>query len=139
MKQITPYFYFRGNCESAFQFYKSVFGGEFIKLMRYKDLPEQVRGPEKMANNIAHIALITPNKLLLMGNDTTPGSTDKSLNSSIMIDAQDKVEADHLYKMLSQEGRQKLPMKDMFWGAYFGTLDDQFGMEWIITVDDNLP
>ena len=138
MALINPHINFNGNAEEAFTFYKSVFGGDFAMIMRFKDLA----GPgaafeEKEANKIMHIALpIGPN--VLMGNDVpeSMGRVNEQENrSKIAIGAASREEADKLFTGLSAGGSVEVPMADSPWGSYFGMFRDKYGIEWMIDFD----
>ena len=138
MALINPHINFNGNTEEAFNFYKSVFGGEFAKIMRFKDLA----GPEfpvaeHEANKVMHIALpIGPN--VLMGNDVPEilGKTNENENrSKIAIGAESREEADKLFNGLSVGGQIEGPIGDGPWGTYFGCFRDKYGIEWIVEFD----
>lgn len=138
MITINPHINFNGNAEEAFIFYKSVFGGEFIKLMRFKDLASSefsVQPHEE--NKIMLIALpIGPNTLL--GNDVpeSMGRTNEHENrSKIFIKATSQEEADRLFQGLSVDGTIEFPMSNSPWGTYFGTWRDKFGIEWMAEFD----
>jgi PhnB protein len=138
MALINPHINFNGNAEEAFHFYKSVFGGEFTKIMRFKDLAYTgYEVPEHEADKIMHIALaIGPNQL--MGNDVPEimGRTNENENrSKIAISAQSKAEAEHLFNGLSAGGQVEMPMTDSPWGTYFGMFRDKYGIEWMIDFD----
>lgn len=139
MAQINPYIHFNGNAEEAFNFYKSVFGGEFAMVMRFKDLqiPEGVSN-ENEANKIMHIALPIGNHDLLMGSDTPEAFGVHNLNetrSKISISAESKEEADHLFNGLSEDGQIEIPIAESQWGSYFGMFRDKYGIEWMIDFD----
>jgi len=140
MALINPHVNFNGNAEEAFNFYKSVFGGEFAMIMRFKDLPgagEAFPVDEKDADKIMHIALpIGPN--VLMGNDVpeSMGPVNEMENrSKISIGAESKEEADKLFHGLSAGGTVEMPIQDSPWGSYFGMLRDKYGIEWMIDFD----
>ena len=140
MALINPHINFNGNAEEAFNFYKSVFGGEFTKIMRFKDMAnDYFQVSENEANKIMHIALsIGPN--VLMGNDVPEfmGKTNENENrSKISISTQSKEEADHLFNGLSVGGQVEMPMSDSPWGSYFGMFRDKYGIEWMIDFDTN--
>lgn len=140
MALINPYINFNGNTEEAFTFYKSVFGGEFAKIMRFKDLASaDFPVSEKEANKIMHIALpIGPN--VLMANDVpeSMGRTNENENrSKICISAESKEEADHLFNGLSAGGQIEMPIADSPWGSYFGMFRDKYGIEWMVDFDPN--
>jgi PhnB protein len=143
MALINPHINFNGNAEEAFTFYKSVFGGEFAKIIRFKDLA----GPEfpvaeKEGNKIMHIALPIGKGSMLMANDVPEilGRTNENENrSKIVISAESKEEADKLFNGLSAEGLIEGPIGDSPWGgSYFGCFRDKYGIEWIVEFDPKL-
>lgn len=138
MALINPHYNFNGNAEEAFTFYKSVFGGEFATIMRFKDMQnDDFPIPEKEANKIMHIALPI-GKNVLMGNDVpeSMGRTNENENrSKISISAESKEEADKLFNGLSAGGQIEVPISDSPWGSYFGMFRDKYGIEWIVDFD----
>jgi PhnB protein len=138
MAQINPYINFNGNAEEAFNFYKSVFGGEFAKIMRFKELSSpEFPVAENDANKIMHIALPI-GKNFLMANDVpeSMGRTNENENrSKISISAESKEEADKLFNGLSEDGKIEVPIADSPWGSYFGMFRDKYGIEWIVDFD----
>ena len=135
MATINPHINFNGNAEEAFTFYKSVFGGEFAKVIRFKELssPEHPIA-EKEENKIMHIALPI-GKCMLMGNDVPEfmGRTNENENrSKIAITAESKEEADKLFNGLSAGGQIEMPIEDSPWGSYFGMFRDKYGIEWMV-------
>ncbi|UBM59990.1 VOC family protein [Marinilongibacter aquaticus] len=140
MALINPHINFNGNAEEAFNFYKSVFGGEFLKIMRFKDIASaEFPVAEHEANKIMHIALsIGPN--VLMANDVPEslGRTNENENrSKIAISAESKEEADKLFNGLSEGGQVEMPITDSPWGSYFGMFRDKYGIEWMVDYDPN--
>jgi PhnB protein len=141
MALINPHINFNGNAEEAFTFYKSVFGGEFAKVIRFKDLA----GPEfpvaeKEENIIMHIALPIGKSNMLMANDVPEfmGRTNENENrSKIVIIAESKEEADKLFNGLSAGGQIEGPIGDSPWGSYFGMFRDKYGIEWMVEFDPN--
>ena len=138
MAQINPYVNFNGNAEEAFTFYKSVFGGEFAKIMRFKDISSpEFPVTENDANKIMHIALPI-GKNILMANDVpeSMGQTNENENrSKISISAESKEEADKLFNGLSVGGQIEAPIGDSPWGSYFGMFRDKYGIEWMVDFD----
>ena len=138
MAQINPHINFNGNAEEAFTFYKSVFGGEFAKIIRFKDL--SIPGfelAESEANKVMHIALPI-GKNVLMANDVPEhmGRANENENrSKISISAESKEEADKLFNGLSAGGQVEMPMEDSPWGSYFGMFRDKYGIEWMVDFD----
>ncbi len=141
MAQINPHINFNGNAEEAFTFYKSVFGGEFTKIMRFKDLSSpEFPVSDHEANKIMHIALPIGNNIL-MANDVPEilGATNENENrSKISISAETKEEADKIFIGLSAGGTVEMPIMDSPWGSYFGMFRDKYGIEWMIEYDGNL-
>lgn len=138
MALINPHYNFNGNAEEAFTFYKSVFGGEFATIVRFKDMQNpDFPIPEKEANKIMHIALPI-GKNVLMGNDVpeSMGRTNENENrSKISISAESKEEADKLFNGLSAGGQIEVPISDSPWGSYFGMFRDKYGIEWMVDFD----
>ncbi len=138
MALINPHINFNGNAEEAFNFYKSVFGGEFVKIMRFKDLSSpEFPVSENEANKIMHIALPI-GKNILMANDVPEilGKVNENENrSKISISAESKEEADKLFNGLSAGGTIEMPITDSPWGSYFGMFRDKYGIEWMIDYD----
>ena len=140
MASINPYIHFNGNAEEAFNFYKSVFGGEFVTIVRFKDMPSNPDFPmsEKEANKIMHIALPIGKTDVLMASDT-PESMGKhnenETRSKISISTENKEEADKLFNGLSAGGGIEMPISDSPWGSYFGMFRDKYGIEWMVDFD----
>ena len=137
MASINPYIHFNGNAEEAFTFYKSVFGGEFSMVVRFKDFanPEHPVS-EKEANRIMHIALPIGKSSMLMASDTPEfmGKHNENENrSKISITAESKEEADKLFNGLSKGGKIEMPIGDAPWGSYFGMFRDKYGFEWMVS------
>ncbi len=140
MTTINPWINFNGNAEEAFLFYKSVFGGEFAKIMRLKDLSSpEFPVAEKDANKIMYIALPV-GKNILIANDVpeSMGRVNENENrSKISISADSKEEADKLFNGLSAGGKVEMPITDSPWGSYFGMFRDKFGIEWMVEFNPN--
>jgi len=140
MALINPHINFNGNAEEAFTFYRSVFGGEFAKIIRFKDLASSgFPVAEKEENKIMHIALPI-GTTMLMANDVPEimGRTNENENrSKIVITAESKEEADKLFNGLSVGGQIEGPIGDSPWGSYFGCFRDKYGIEWIVEFSQN--
>lgn len=136
MATLNPWINFNGNAEEAFTFYKSVFGGEFAKVVRFKDIAsDEFPVAEKEENKIMHIALPIGNSTMLIGNDVPEvlGRVNEQENrSKILVSAESKEEADRLFNGLSSGGAVEGPMGDGPWGSYAGMFRDKYGIEWII-------
>lgn len=139
MTTVNVYLTFDGNCEEAFNFYKSVLGGEFSYVGRFKDMPPQEGMPpitEEMGDKIMHMSLPISNETMLMGSDTGgewASSFIRGNNFSISINTDSKEKADRLFEGLSSSGNVTMPLSDTFWGDYFGMFEDRFGINWMIS------
>lgn len=135
MALINPHINFNGNAEEAFNFYKSVFAGEFSQIIRLRDIASpEFPVAENDANKIMHIALPI-GKNSLMGNDVpeSMGKVNENENrSKIVINAESREEADKLFSGLSAGGSIEVPIGDSPWGSYFGMFRDKFGIEWMV-------
>jgi PhnB protein len=138
MALINPHINFNGNAEEAFNFYKSVFGGEFANIVRFKDMPgAQSPTADDDANKIMHIALPIGQNVL-MANDvpTFMGKVDENENrSKISVSAESREEADKIFNGLSAGGQVEMPMEDSPWGSHFGMFRDKYGIEWMVDYD----
>ncbi|UCS94699.1 VOC family protein [Echinicola marina] len=142
MATINPYLNFLGNCEEAFNFYKSVFGGEFTYMGRFSEMPPQegVSLSEVEKNKIMHVSLPIGSHTILMGSDVGGDWAPQTVignNISVSITAKSKAEADQLFTGLSNGGQVSMPMADTFWGDYFGMLTDKFGINWMVSFNEN--
>ena len=140
MATINPYLTFNGTCEAAFNFYKSVFGGEFQMIGKFKDMPPQegMEVPASEGDKIMHVSLPISKETILMGSDTSAAFGPPMVegnNFSISISTGSKEEADKMFKGLSAGGKVTMPMGDTFWGSYFGMFADKFGMNWMVGYD----
>ncbi len=138
MATINPYLNFNGNTEEAFTFYKSTFGGEFINLQRFKDVPgtENITGDDK--EKIMHIALRIGTNAVIMATDVLESMGQKLIegnNFSISIDTESEAEAKTIFDKLSVGGVIEMPLEKAFWGAYFGMFKDKFGIQWMVNYD----
>lgn len=143
MATVNIYLTFNGNCEEAFLFYQSVFGGEFPYIGRFKDMPQgdenQPAMSEEDGNKIMHVTLPISQETCLMGSDTGgewAAHYQAGNNFSISINTSSRNEADHLFASLSAGGQVTMPMSDTFWGAYFGSFADKFGINWMVNFDE---
>lgn len=136
MKSINPYLNFAGNTEEAFNFYKSVFGGEFMTVIRFKDMPmDGMEVPQADQDKIMHMALPIGNGTILMATDVLESLGQKLTvgnNSYIYLGAESKEEADSLFSKLSSGGDVEMEMADVPWGSYFGSFKDKFGVMWMV-------
>lgn len=140
MSQINPHINFNGNAEEAFNFYKSVFGGAFTKIIRFKDLGDTEHPlSESEANKIMHIALPIGNTSL-MGNDVPEfmGRVNENENrSKIFVAAESREEADKIFNGLSAGGSVEMPIDESPWGTYFAMFRDKYGIEWMVEFESD--
>lgn len=141
MAQINPYLIFNGDCEAAFLLYQSVFGGEIPYMGKFGEMPPmegQPELPEDEKNRVMHVTFPIGDTVL-MGSDSNSqaGEVKFGENVSISINTESRAEADRIFNGLSNGGVVKMPMSDMFWGAYFGMFVDKFGIHWMINFDEN--
>ena len=138
MAKMNPYLNFDGTAEKAFNFYKSVFGGEFLAIHKMADMPHGQQIPENEKNRIMHIALPIDEHTVLMASDIMPSAGHKlnvGNNVYISLHPQSRGEADRLFNGLSAGGEVEMAMADMFWGAYFGSFKDKYGVLWMINFE----
>lgn len=140
MATTNTYLTFNGNCEAAFDFYKSVFGGEYTHIGYFGEMPEsdEYKVPEADKKKVMHVSLPIGSSVL-MGSDTGEhyaGSFVQGNNFSVSITADSKDEADKIFRALSAGGQVTLPLDHMFWGDYFGMLTDKFGINWMMSFND---
>jgi PhnB protein len=139
MAAINPYLNFQGNTEEAFNFYKSVFGGEFAAVMRFKDMPEAGNVAAQDQSKIMHIALPIGKGNILMATDMLESMGQKleeGNNFSISLTADSKAEADKFFNGLSAGGAVEMPMATAPWGSYFGMFKDKFGIRWMASFEE---
>ena len=141
MATTNTYLNFNGNCEEAFNFYKSVFGVEFNYIGRFGEMPESedYKVPESDKAKIMHVSLPIGTSILMgsdVGGDWAPTYVQGN-NFSVSITPESKEEADKLFEGLSAGGQVTMPMADTFWGAYFGMFIDKFGINWMINLEQH--
>jgi len=136
MTKLNTYLNFAGNTEEAFKFYKSVFGGEFASVVRFKDMPmEGVSIPKADENKIMHIGLPISKDDMLMASDMLESLGQKLVqgnNVYLSIHPESKAEADRIFKALSAGGAIEMPIADQPWGDYYGSFTDKFGVQWMV-------
>jgi PhnB protein len=140
MYTVNPYLHFDGNCEEAFDFYKTAFGEEFTSLMRWKDMNCDNPAPTSDGNKIMHVSIPIGHGTVLMGSDrpSQDGKGTTGDNFSIAIGPESKEDATRIFNALSEGGKVTMPLQDTFWGAYFGMFTDKFGIQWMVNYDYNL-
>ena len=140
MVAINPYLNFLGNTEEAFNFYKSVFGGEFTTLQRFKDVPGTENISEADKEKIMHVSLPIGKDGVLMATDALESMGHKLTignNINISINTESEKEAETIFNGLSAGGKIEMPLEKTFWGAYFGMFEDKFGIKWMVNYDYN--
>ena len=139
MGKLNPYLTFPGNCEEAFNFYRSVFGGEFLHFGRFSDIPsdEGLFVPEDKMNKVMHVSLPLGKEYILMGSDSDEEFNSQQVivgnNISLSITMEKKEDADRVFESLCNGGRMNMQIGDVFWGSYYGMCTDKFGINWMIS------
>lgn len=133
--QFNPYLFFDGNCREVFEFYRSVFGGEFLRISTFAEAPAEMSFPDSEKERVMHVTLQT-GSVCLMGSDTTslmgkPPVTGDNIAISIAVESRER--CDELVLRLSEGGEVKFPLQDTFWGSYFGTCADKYGINWMVS------
>lgn len=141
MATVNIYLTFNGNCEEAFKFYQSVFGGQIPYMGRFKDMPpgEDSKLNPGEENRIMHVSLPISKETMLMGSDTGgewASDYSQGNNFSISINADSKEEAEKLFNGLSAGGKVTMPLSKTFWSESFGMLTDKFGISWMMSFDE---
>ena len=134
---INTYLNFDGACRQAFEFYRSVFGGDFTIVSTFRDGPADMPVPEAEKDRLMHVSLPIGSGVL-MGSDTCSGFGPPSAvgnNFSISVAPDSRAETDRVFNALSEDGTVTMPLGDMFWGAYFGACTDRFGVNWMVNFD----
>ena len=135
MKSVDFYLHFNGNCEKAMNFYKAIFGGDFIRVQRYSEIPGSEKMSDEDKEKMIHMSLKLSEHSLLMGSDVVTKMVDGvsyGNNYHICLQAANDREADKVFAALSENGVIEMPMNKTFWGAYFGMCIDKFGVQWMI-------
>jgi PhnB protein len=147
MSKVSTYLNFAGNTETAFNFYRKVFGGEFSGggILRFGNIPSQPGSPdlpEEVKNMVMHMELaILNNTHTLMGSDAPEqlGFTVQHGNGShIMLQTDTREETKQIFQALSVGGKIEQELQEMFWGAYYGSLRDQFGIQWMFNCEEKV-
>ena len=138
MASVSIYLNFTRETELAFKFYQSVFGGKPGQVIRFSDMPPQEGMPplpEEDQNLIMHMDLVITDEHILMGSDAPESmgfKISKGNNMHINLQIDTREESRQLFQALSKDGEVTMPMEDQFWGDYFGSCIDKFGVQWMI-------
>ena len=138
---LSTYLHFDGNCREAFEFYRSVFGGEFEMLATFADLPPDMGIPEDERDKIMHVSFPIGSSVL-MGSDmpsTFGAAPEIGSNFAISYASSSREETDDLFAKMAEGGAVTMPLGDMFWGAYFGSCTDKFGINWQFNCEQPAP
>jgi PhnB protein len=141
MKAANPYLNFPGSTREAFEFYRSVFGGDFLAAVRFRDFGDNRMGvPENQLDRIAHIALPLGGGNILMGTDTVDGqqSLKAGNNFSIALEAETEQEAERVFEGLSAAGKTEMPLQRTEWAEKYGMCTDRFGIQWMVSYTGNV-
>lgn len=133
--KLQPYLNFDGQAEEAFNFYKSVFGGEFSSKMKMTEAPDSDSLSSQEKERMMHISLPIGNDIILMASDIIPSmghKLNKGNNMYFSLHPESREEADRLFHALSKGGDVEMPIEDQFWGDYYGSFTDKFGVRWMI-------
>jgi PhnB protein len=130
MKHTNPYLFFNGNCKAAMESYQKIFGGE-LKLMKAGDVKQEMF-KDMDQNQVMHGLLKTPT-LQIMASDNMKKDTTIGDNVCVYIECSSKAEVDQFFAALSKDGEAGMKPEDTFWGAYFGSLTDAFGISWMLS------
>lgn len=138
MLTINPYLTFNGNCEEAFNFYKSVFGGDFPDITRFKDMPSETPIPDSLKEKVMHVSLPISAETVLMGCDANEIFSQKAIAGDIIslsVNTSSEDEATRIFSELSAGGTVIMPLEKSFWGALFGMFVDKFGIHWMVSYE----
>lgn len=135
---VNIYLTFEGTCQEAFNYYQSIFGGEFESISKFSEMPENPDYPiqERDKDKIMHVTLPISKETRLMGSDTATGFGPGIIsgnNFSISINTDSKEESDRVFKDLTDGGKVTMPLQDTFWESYFGSCTDKFGINWMVS------
>jgi PhnB protein len=140
MAKMNPYLNFDGKAEEAFNFYRSVFGGEFTSCNKMGEMPGGDKLPADEQNRIMHIALPIDENTTMMASDSVPSMghvLTEGNNVHLSLHPDTREEAERLFNGLSAGGKVQMPLQDTFWGAYYGNFQDKFGINWMVNCELN--
>ncbi len=133
---LNTYLTFDGNCREAFEFYRSVFGGEFLAFSTFADGPPDMDVPEAQRNLVMHVSLPVGSSVLMGSDNSTHGPRLVAGNNfSISIEVESRQHCDEVFAKLSRGGTVTMPLEEMFWGDYFGAWTDKFGINWMVSYE----
>ncbi|MEJ2005310.1 MAG: VOC family protein [Cyclobacteriaceae bacterium] len=140
MMKVSPYLHFNGNCREAFDYYRQVFGGEFLAFQTFREMPVEYKVDESMHHLIMHVTLPIGKDTMLMGSDMAEGTGQQfkaGNNFSISVAADNEKHCHSLFESLTNGGEVIMPVSQTFWGSMFGMCIDKFDISWMISYDIN--
>jgi PhnB protein len=132
--QLNPYLNFNGNCAAAFKFYEPALGGKIQMIMTFAESPMAEQVPAAHRDKVIH-ARITFGDQVLMGSDAPPDRYEPMKGFSVSLQVETAVEAEKIFKALSEKGSVSMPIQKTFWAERFGALVDEFGTPWMINCE----
>jgi len=132
--QLNPYLNFNGNCAAAFKFYEKALGGKIQMMMTFAESPMAAQVPAAQRNKVIH-ARMTFGDQVLMGSDASPDRYEPMKGFSVSLQVETAVEAEKIFKTLSEKGSVSMPIQKTFWAERFGALVDEFGTPWMINCE----
>ncbi len=131
---VEPYFFFKGNCKEAMEFYKSVFGGE-LEIQTMGEAPKGMQAPGSSPSDIMHASLKGPVNLMASDSNT---ASDKASKVEISIGGTEEADMRKVFDSLSEGGKVRMPLSKQFWGDIFGMTTDKYGIDWMMNIGTNL-
>jgi PhnB protein len=132
--QLNPYLNFNGNCAAAFKFYEKALGGKIQMMMTFAESPMAEQVPAAQRNKVIHVRM-TFGDQVLMGSDAPPDRYEPMKGFSVSLQVETAVEAEKIFKALSEKGAVSMPIQKTFWAERFGALVDEFGTPWMINCE----
>ena len=135
---LNVYLHFNGNCREVFEFYRSVFGGDFALCSTFRDMPDQTGIVEEEKDNVLHVSYDIGGTTL-MGSDVPRASAppvEQGNNFSISYQTESREQTEELFNKISEGGKVTMPLEDMFWGDYFGSCTDKYGINWMFSYEE---
>ena len=132
--EMNPYLGFNGNCEAAFKFYEKALGGKIVAMITYAETPMAAEMPADWRGKIVH-ARMTVGDRVLMGSDAPPDRYHQAAGMSVCFSVDQPVEAERVFKALSDGAKVEMPIAETFWAQRFGMLTDRFGVPWMINCE----
>ena len=135
---LNVYLHFNGNCREVFEFYRSVFGGDFALLSTFRDMPDPMGIAEEEQDQVMHVSYDISGTTL-MGSDMPSAfapSVEQGNNFSISYQTESREQTEELFNQISDGGNVTMSLRDMFWGAYFGSCTDKYGINWMFSYDN---